>query len=74
MSAVETVTFNKIILDTHRLSKQPLCINQDDTKGLYDRIIRSLVLLKNRKFRTPENVYKLHSVTNKRKHIEWKLR
>ena len=44
---METVTFNEIILDTHQLSKQPLCINQDDTKGLYDRIIRSLVLLKN---------------------------
>ena len=39
MSAVETATINEIMIDTHRLTKVPLCIHQDDAKACYGRII-----------------------------------
>ena len=30
MSAIETLTLNELIIESHRLTKQPLCIHQDD--------------------------------------------
>ena len=42
---VETGTIDQLILDTHRLTKYPLCIHQDDAMGCYDRIIRRHVIL-----------------------------
>ena len=30
MSAIETATINEVIVETHRLTKKPLCIHQDD--------------------------------------------
>ena len=64
MSAVETATINEIIIDTHRLTKVPLCIHQDDAKACYDRIIRSHAILNSRKFGIPNNICRLYSITN----------
>ena len=62
-SAVETATINEIMLDTHRLTKVPLCIHQDDAKACYDRIIRSHAILNSRKFGIPNNICRLYSIT-----------
>ena len=62
MSAVETATINEIMIDTHRLTKVPLCIHQDDAKACYDRIIRSHAILNSRKFGIPDNICRLYSI------------
>ena len=72
MSAVETATINEIIIDTHRLTKVPLCIHQDDAKACYDRIIRSHAILNSRKFGIPDNICRLYSITHDR--MVFKLR
>ena len=40
MSAIETATLSQLIIGSHRLTKHPLCIHQDDAMGCYDRIIK----------------------------------
>ena len=47
-------------MGTIELTKQPLCINQDDTMRCYDRIIRIPAIINSRKSRIPDNVCKLH--------------
>ena len=64
MSAVEIATFDRIIIDIHRLTKQPLCIHHDDAMDCYGRIIRSHVILNSRKFGIPDNICKRYSVTH----------
>lgn len=39
MSAVETVTMNKLIIETHRLTRYLLCIHQNDEMECYDIMI-----------------------------------
>ena len=56
--AVEIATIDKVILETQRLTKFPLCIHQDDAMGCYDRIIRSHAILNSSKFGIPDNIYK----------------
>ena len=50
ISAVETATINELIIEHHRLTRQTLCIHQDDAMGCYDRIIRGHATLSSRKF------------------------
>ena len=50
MSVVETATFNELIIDIHRLTKQRWCIYQNNAIGCYGRIIRSHTILYSRKF------------------------
>ena len=50
MSAVETSTINELVIEYHRLTRQALCIHQDDAMGCYDRIIRGHATLSIRKF------------------------
>ena len=64
MSAVETTTINELMIDIHRITKVPLCFHQDDAKTCYDRIIRSHIILNNRKFGIPNNIYRLYSITH----------
>ena len=40
MSAIETATLSQFIIESHKLTKHPLCIHQDDAMGCYDRIIK----------------------------------
>ena len=61
-SAVETATINELIVETHRLTKLPLCIHHDDTMTWYGRIIRSHAILNSRKFGIPDNFYKVYSI------------
>ena len=66
MTAVETLVVNELILQSHRIKREDLCIYQDDTIGCYDRIIHSYVILNSRAFRIEDNVYKCHcNVHNK---------
>ena len=60
MSAIETAILNELMIESHRLTKQPLCIHQDDTIGCYDRIIRTHATIKSRNYEIPDNVCKLH--------------
>ena len=64
MSTVETATINELMIDSHRLTKFLLCIHQDDAKTCYDRIIRSHIIVNNRKFGIPNNIYRLYSITH----------
>ena len=60
MSAIETATKNELIIESHRLTKHPLCIHQDDTIGFYDRIIRIHTTINSRKFCILDNICKFH--------------
>ena len=60
MSAIETAILNELMIESHRLTKQPLCIHQDDTMGCYDRIIRTHATIKSRNYEIPDNVCRLH--------------
>ena len=46
MSASETAVINEIILDIHRITREPICSHQDDAMGCYDRIIRNHAIRK----------------------------
>ena len=63
--AVETATIDQLIIETHRLTKFPLCIHHDDTMGYYDSIIRSHAILNSRKFGIPDNICKVYNITHK---------
>ena len=60
MSSIETATINELIIETRRLTKQPLYIHQNDAMRCYNRIIRPHAILNSRKFGIPENVCQLH--------------
>ena len=60
--AVETGTIDQLIIETHRLTKYPLCIHQDDAMGCYDRIIRSHAILNSRRFGIPNNICKVYNI------------
>ena len=60
MSAIETATLNDLIIESHRLTKQPVCIHQDDAMGCYDRIIRTHAIISSHKFGIPDNICKIH--------------
>ena len=60
MSSSETATINELIIETHRFTKQPLYIHQNDAMRYYGRIIRPHAMLNSRKFGIPENVCQLH--------------
>ena len=62
MSAVETVTINELIIEYHRLTRQTLCIYQDNEIRCYDRIIRGHAPLTRRTFLIPNNICKVHSI------------
>ena len=64
MSTVETATFDQTIIDIHCLTKQPICIHQEDAMSLYYRIIWSHAILSSRKFGIPDNIYRIYSVTH----------
>ena len=62
--AVETATIDRLIIKTHRLTKFPLCIHQDDEMGCYGRIIRSHAILNSRKFSIPDNICKVYNIAH----------
>ena len=62
--AVETATIDQLIIETHRLTKFPLCIHQDDAMGCYDRIIRSHAIPNSCKFGIPDNICKVYSIAH----------
>ena len=64
LCAVETATIDQLIIETHRITKHPLCIHQDDAMGCYDRIIRSHAILNSRKFKIPDNMCKVYSIAH----------
>ena len=62
--AVETATIDQLIIETHQLTKFPLCIHQDDAMGCYDRIIRSHAIFNSRKFGILDNICKVYSIAH----------
>ena len=60
MSAIEIATLNELIIESHRLTKQPLCVYQDNVIWCYDIIIRTHATINSRKFGIPDNICKLH--------------
>ena len=41
MIFIKTIVINELIIELHRLTREPLCIHQDDAMGCFDRIIRN---------------------------------
>ena len=62
--AVMTGTIDQLIIETHRLTKYPLYIHQDDAMGCYDRIIHSHAILNSRKLDIPNNICKVNKISN----------
>ena len=60
MTTNETTTINEYIIENHRLTKQQLCIHQDDVMGCHDRMVRPNAILNSRTFEIPDNLCKLH--------------
>ena len=66
MSAIEIATLNELIIESHRLTKHPLCIHQNDAMGCYDRIIRTHATIDSQIFSIPDNICKLHQTAHDR--------
>ena len=66
MSAIETSTLNELIIESHRLTKHPLYIHQDDSMGCYDRIIRTHATINSQRFGIPDNICKLYQIAHDR--------
>ena len=49
MRSIEPAYIKKMVTAVHRLTRIPLCIHQDDSKGCYDHIIRNHAILNNNK-------------------------
>ena len=73
MSAVENATNNKLIIEYHRLTRQKLCIHQDDAIGCYDQIIRGHTTLSSRKFMIPDNICKVHSIAHNKMKLKTQI-
>ena len=64
INAVETATINELVVEYHRLTRQALCIYQDDAMGCYDQIIRGHATWSSRKCFIPDNICKVHSIAH----------
>ena len=64
MSAVETATINELIIKYHKLTRQTLCIHQDNTMGCYNWIIRGHVTLRSREWLILDNICKVHIIAH----------
>ena len=57
---IKTTTNNELIIETRRLTKNILCIRQDDAIGHYDRTIKPHAILNRRQFGISETVCQLY--------------
>ena len=62
--AVMTGTIDQLIIETHRLTKYPSCIHQDNVMGCYDRIIQSHAILNSHTYGIPNNICKVYSIAH----------
>ena len=65
MSATETATINELVIEYHRITRQPLCTHQDDDAACYDRIVISNEIISSRKYLIPDNACKLNNLAQK---------
>ena len=63
-SLIETAIIDELIKENHRITRETLCIHQDDAMGCYDRIICNHTTLNSRKYNIPENLCKVHSIAH----------
>ena len=59
-SVVEASIINGLILKSHRINREGVCVHENDTMGCYDGIIRNHAILNSRKFGMDDNEYKLY--------------
>ena len=71
--AIETETIDQLIIETHRLTKYPLYIHQDNAMGCYDCIIRSYAIINSRKFGIPDNICKVYSIAHDLMHFKTQI-
>lgn len=64
MSSIETVTINKMIIEVYRLTKNLLCIHQDNVMRYYDKITRNYSILCSKNFGIPDNICKINCQTH----------
>ena len=53
MSTIETTTINELIVEYHRITRQLICIHQDDAAACFDRIIMNNAILSSSKYDLP---------------------
>ena len=63
MNAIETVTFNELIIEYHRLTRNSLCIHQVDSTGCFDKIVMNHTILNSRKYHIPSIICKVQYET-----------
>ena len=71
MPAIETATINEMIIEYHRITRQPLCTHQDDAAACYDRIVMNNAIISNCKYLIRDNVCKVNNLAQK--HMVYKL-
>ena len=62
MSAIETATINELIIEYHRITRQPLCTHQYNAAACYDRIVMHNDIISSRKYLIPDNACKVNNL------------
>ena len=66
MIKFETSVINELMLKSHHIKWDDLCVQQDNDISCYDSIVRNRAILNSRKFGIEDNVCKLHCNTHNR--------
>ena len=64
MSAIETVMINDLILETHMIKRETICVHPEVTMDYFDMIIRNHVIWNGSRIWIEEDMHKLHCMDN----------
>ena len=66
MSAIETASINELIIEYHRITRQPIYIHQDDAAASFYRIIMNNAILSSKKYAIPDSACKVNYIAKKK--------